>query len=161
VDDPDKPKSHNRGFELGRQLQPEKALLMIPGPLMLDWSKRKLGFMPTIENSNLQQNQPPSASRLKLWLKSNISADPYRNYVFVKLHTHGVHEPNQEVLLGPAMVAFHDALKGMAAADPAFRVHYVTAREMANVAEAIQEKNEEMFDTARDFRYHPPVGLIG
>ena len=57
----------------------------------------------------------------------------------MKLHTHGVNEPNQDVLLGEPMVRFHEALRERADRDPLFRFHYVTAREMANIALAAAE----------------------
>ena len=39
------------------------------------------------------------------------------DWYFVKLHTHGVHEPNQDVLLGRPMVEFHEMLRDRAVAD--------------------------------------------
>ena len=39
-------------------------------------------------------------------------------------------------VLGEPMVRFHDALARRAAENPLFRYHYVTAREMYNLAQA-------------------------
>jgi len=79
-------------------------------------------------------------------------------WAFVKLYTHGLHEPNQEVLLGPAMVEFHETLRRMSQSDPSFRVHYVTAREMANLALAAAEPCEGTPDSLRDHRYIRRIG---
>src|SRR5438046_2065176 len=134
VDDPARPKSHDTGVDLGSGPRPERGLLMIQGPLGLDWSRRKWGLLPRIENACLQKSQPPDESGLELWLRACVNVPTRPNWLFVKLHTHGVNEPNQDVLLGEPMVRFHESLRDRAARDPLFRFHYVTAREMANAA---------------------------
>ncbi len=150
-----RPKAHDRGVQLGKGPQPSDSLLMIQGPLLLDWKARKFGCLPGIENGNLQHSQPPGPERLKLWMRANIKPFSNSSSVFVKLHTHGVHEPNQEVLLGPQLVQLHEALRRLSDADTSFRFHYVTAREMAN--SAIAAKTEFNFlDTSRKYRYDSP-----
>jgi hypothetical protein len=99
----------------------------------LDWSRRKFGLLPAIENGNLQGNQPPSKDRLTLWLRAGVRVPGRPDSVIVKLHTHGVWEPNQDVLLGKAMVEVHETLATMAAGGANFRYHYVTAYEIANL----------------------------
>jgi hypothetical protein len=73
----------------------------------------------------------------------------------VKLHTHGVNEPNQDVLLGEQMVRFHEMLSERASRDPLFRFHYVTAREMANIALAAERSLDVTVQEARSLRYIP------
>jgi len=155
VDDPKRPKSHDSGQDLGRHPQPAGGLLMIQGPLLLNWSKRKFGVLPSIENSCLQKNQPPSEARLELWLRANVKIPTHPNRFFVKLHTHGVNEPNQDVLLGEPMVRFHEALQERADRDPLFRFHYVTAREMANIALAAEQNLDISVQDARSLRFLP------
>jgi len=77
---------------------------------------------------------------------------------FVKLHCHGVWEPSQEVLLGDPMVRFHEELQRRSDEDPSFRFHYVTAREMANIALAADgndglSRNLLSMHECRSFRY--------
>ena len=60
------------------------------------------------------------------------------DWIFVKLHTHGAHEPNMPVLLGEPMIRFHRDLAATAQANPRFRYHYVTAREVYNLAKAAE-----------------------
>lgn len=155
VDDPSRPKSHDSGTDLGTRPRPENSLLMIQGPLLLDWGRRKFGVLPRIENGCLQKSQPPDANRLELWLRARVSVATKPNWLFVKLHTHGVHEPNQDVLLGEPMVRFHEALRERADRDPLFRFHYVTAREMANLALAAEQGLDVPVRDARSFRYVP------
>jgi hypothetical protein len=70
---------------------------------------------------------------------------------FVKLHTHGATEANQRVLLAEPMVRFHEMLARRAAADSKFHVHYVTAREMYNLARAAEAGWAGSVAGARDF----------
>jgi hypothetical protein len=155
-DDPERPKSHNTGLDLGVNARPDRSLLMIQGPLLLDWKRRKFGIMPKIENSCIQKSQPPDTNRIDLWLKAGVNIPTRPNWCFVKLHTHGVNEPNQDVLLGEPMIRFHQALRERANRDPLFRFHYVTAREMANLALAAaqaMECKDCSVQAARSFRY--------
>jgi hypothetical protein len=155
VDDPNRPKSHDTGIDLGTAPRPANGLLMIQGPLLLDWRRRKFGVLPGVENACLQKNQSPDANRLDLWLRARVNVPTRPNIVFVKLHTHGVIEPNQDVLLGEPMVRFHEALRERANRDPLFRFHYVTAREMANIALAAEQGSDLTVRDARSFRYVP------
>jgi hypothetical protein len=155
VDDPARPKSHDTGIDLGTQPRPDNSLLMIQGPLALDWSRRKWGVIPGVENANLQKNQPPSEQRLDLWMKTGVCVPSRPNWCFIKLHTHGINEPNQDVLIGEPMVRFHELLRDRAERDPLFRFHYVTAREMANIALAAEQGVEVSINEARSFRYVP------
>jgi len=160
VGDSEKPKSHNRGIDLGTGPRPEKSLLMIPGPLLLNWRTMKRGIIPKIENSCLQGTQHPDTKRIDRWLSARISPPNQPHLFFVKLHCHGVWEPSQDVLLGDPMVRFHEELQLRANEDPAFRFHYVTAREMANIVLASDEsvvsnKNLLSVGENRSFRNSP------
>ena len=73
------------------------------------------------------------------------------DWYFVKLHTHGAPEWNADVLLGEPTVRFHEALARRAAEDPHFHVHYVTAREMYNLARAAEAGWKGTVREARDF----------
>jgi hypothetical protein len=151
VDDPHQPKSHDRGIDVGTAPQPADSLMLIQGPLGLNWGSRKFGLIPRVENANLQGNQPPNPHRLDLWLKARIHIPTRPDWVFVKLHTHGAPESNQKVVLGEPMVRFHEALAARAAADPNFQFHYVTAREMYNLARAAEAGWKGTVAEARDF----------
>jgi hypothetical protein len=155
VDRPNRTKSHNTGIDLGTKPRPERSLLMLQGPLLLDWKRRKLGVFPKIENACIQKSQPPDMRRLELWLRACVVIPTQPTWYFVKLHTHGVNEPNQDVLLGEPMVRFHQALQERARQDPHFQYHYLTAREMANLALAAVEGSIDSVHAGRSFRYIP------
>jgi hypothetical protein len=151
VDDPARPKSHDWGRDVGAAPRPAGSLMLIQGPLVLNWRSRKFGLIPRIENGNIQGNQPPAPYRLELWLKARVQIETRRDWFFVKLHTHGAAEANQKVLLGEEMIRFHDDLSRRARANPNFRYHYVTAREMYNLARAAEAGWQGSVKDARNF----------
>ena len=138
ADDPRKPRSHDRGSEIGSSTPPDNALLMIQGPLILDWTGRGRLPIPRLENGCIQGNQPPTIPRLDLWLRARVQVRTRPDWFFVKLHTHGTQSQNQAILLGDPMTRFHEGLARRKADDPNFHVHYVTAREMYNLARAAE-----------------------
>jgi len=110
-------------------------LLAIPGPLALNWRRRKWGLMPRIENGDLTGANPPSEMRFRLACEQRVSVIGNPAWVFVKYHTHGGIEPNSDSLLGEPMRRFHEELSGIEDLD----IHYVTAREMANLVHAAED----------------------
>jgi hypothetical protein len=138
VDDPIKPKSHDRGYLVGKVAKPARSLMLIQGPLVLSWRKPKWGFLPRIENACLQGSQAPNMGRLDDWLRARVQVPTRPDWYFVKLHTHGAPDVHRRVVLGEPMVKFHEALARRAAENPRFHVHYVTAREMYNLARAAE-----------------------
>ncbi len=139
VDDPTRPKSHDVGTpaRVGRRPSADE-LLMIQGPLILDWRDRKAGLFPRLENADLHARRPPSARRLDLWLRAGVRVQGRPEWTFIKLHAHGAKPANADVLLGPPMRELDQALAGRARADQDFRYYYVTAREMANLVHAAE-----------------------
>jgi hypothetical protein len=133
-DNPQRPKSHDAGIpaQVGR-LPPDEGLLMIQGPLQLDWNRRRLGLLPGIENADLHGQRPPDEHRLQLWLNAGVGVIGRPNWIFIKLHTHGAIERNAAMLLGEPMRSFHNRLAERAAAQPGFFYYYVTARELAQL----------------------------
>lgn len=148
---PDHPRGHDRGLAIGAGRAPAGALMLITGPLALDWGRRKWGVLPRLENGCLQPSQPPTAARIPLWLRAGIRVPARPDWFFVKLHAHGALEDAADVLLGPLMRAFHTALADRADQDPSFHVHYVTARELYNLARAAEQGWTGPVAEARDF----------
>ena len=159
---PSRPRGHDRPAAIGHTSS--DALMMIPGPLLLNWESRKFGVVPRVENSCLQGSQPPTAARLERWLRARVGVPERPDWRFVKLHAHGAQERDRDALLGPPMRAFHEALARRSADDPRFSVHYVTAREMYNLAAAAGSGWQGAVDGARDFAYvwgrPAPVGSV-
>lgn len=136
---PDQPKSHDTGRRASVGTHPASdELLMIQGPLALDWSSRKWGLIPRIENGDLTKVRPPTLARLQLWRTASVQVANQSDWLFVKLHTHGAQEKNASMLLGEPMRNFHLSLRDYAAQNSWFRYYYVTAREMAQLVHAAE-----------------------
>lgn len=151
VDDPLRPKSHDCGVDAAcGSAPPGNSLLLIQGPLILNWRNRKFGLLPRVENGNLQGPQPPRIQRLDDWLRASVQVGGRPDWYFVKLYTHGATEANQAAVLGEPMVRFHQALAQRAHRDSRFHYHYVTAREMYNLAKAAEGGWQAGVAEARD-----------
>ena len=158
-DDPARPKSHDRGTPAAAgQPAPANKLLMIQGPLALDWRRRKYGLLPGIENGDLTGVRPPTRERLALWLQAGVHVVGQPDWCFIKLHTHGAWEANTSMLLGEPMRAFHAALRDFAQRHDWFRYYYVTAREMAGLVHAVEASGrQESPVAALDALARPPA----
>jgi hypothetical protein len=132
-----------------------EGLMLIQGPLLLDWKQRKHGLFPGIENGCLQATQPPTLHRLKMWTKARVQVGSRPDWFFVKLHAHGAPEDAHEVLLGEPMLHFHQSLAAEAARNPRFHFHYVSAREMYNLAKAAEQGYQGSVVDALDYEILP------
>jgi len=160
----DAPKSHDRGRRVRADRTPQRAaddeLLIVQGPLALNWQRRKFGILPRIENGDLTAVNPPTRERLETWLDCRIAVEGCPNWLFVKLHTHGAGPENMRMLLGEPMRAFHRALAEIAAADSSLRFHYVTAREMVNILHAAESGHSGDPGVFRDHCYRKSGAAI-
>jgi hypothetical protein len=136
-----KPRSHANGTRAAvgspRSERPDD-LLLITGPLGLNWRWRKHGILPRIENADLTGANPPTPGRLRLWEKCHVHVRGRPDWIFIKLHTHGAIEANSDMLLGEPMREFHRHLRKRAEENAGFHYHYVSAREMANLVHAAE-----------------------
>jgi hypothetical protein len=151
--------SHETGTPVGTAPAPERGLMLIQGPLLFDWQRRHWGLLPRVENGCLRPLQPPTLDRLKLWLRARIQVPSRPDWFFVKLHTRGGDPGCADLLLGQPMVQFHQALAERARRGPKFFFHYVTAREMYNLAKAAESGWKGSVAEARDFEliWPPPA----
>src|ERR1700730_12942863 len=95
-DDPLRPKSHDTGVPVTPGETSVGDLLMIPGPLTLNWSSRKLGLLPRLETGELAASNPMTRQRVRLWLKY---APRIGDDLFIKLFAHGARDDNAAQLL--------------------------------------------------------------
>lgn len=152
---PGKPRSHDRGIDVGSAPRPPESLLLVQGPLIFDWRHRKGWLVPRLENGCIQGSQPPSIQRLPQWLRARIQVPSRPDWFFVKLHAHGAEELSHEALLGEPMVRFHQDLAALANGNPHFHFHYVTARETYNLIKAAEAGHRGSVAEARDFLLLP------
>ena len=132
------PKTHNTGVaaRVGQFAQGD--LLMIQGPLTLNWRNRKKGVVPRIENGAITGANPPTQQRVDLWIEQNICVQGKPDWIFVKVHTHGAPERNADALLGKPIEAMHRYLTTKYNDRVNYQMHYVTAREMYNIIKAAE-----------------------
>lgn len=131
---PGQRKSHDQGrpARAGRT-SPDNHLLMIQGPLVLDWDHRKWGIVPRIENGDIHAGRPATWRRFEHWLRAAVIVEGKPDWRFIKLHTHGCKDGNIDSLLGPDLQRFHHELARHAADRPGMRYHYVTAWELTQL----------------------------
>lgn len=154
IDDCEKAKSHDAGVLAARSRHaPKDALLMIQGPLVLDWQHKKWGLLPAIENGDLQGKRGANWERFKLWHQANIGVEGRNDWQFIKIHTHGCDEANQEILLGKPMRDFYRSLQKHAEKFPEFKYYFVTAFEMAMLVHQAEQGYCEPVFPVRDFQW--------
>jgi len=160
--DPTRPKSHDTGWDVrvGGQAPTPKDLawgqgnghlLLVQGSLALNWSRRKYGLLPRIENGEISAANPPTPRRADLWVRQAISVKGREEWVVVKVHTHGAREDNAAVLLGRPMDELWTYLETRYDDGARFRLHYVTARELVNIIRAAEQGLGGDPDCYRDY----------
>lgn len=124
-------KSHDGGRDarLG-EWGGEDELLLIQGPLALNWKRRKHGLVPRVENGELSADNPPTAQRAELWAGCGVSVVGAEDTAFVKLHTHGAQDATMAMLLGGGLELMWSALERRYRDRDGCSLHYVTAWEM-------------------------------
>lgn len=138
IDDPGRPKSHDTGVKVQAGVEGHGDLMIIQGPLTLNWRRRSRGFFPRIENGEIDADNPPLPDRVDLWVRQHIHVKGRPEWIFVKVHTHGATEHNAAVFLGEPFHVLHRHLQERYNDGVQFKLHYVTAREMYNVIKAAE-----------------------
>lgn len=161
-DDPEKPKSYDRGDAAransggeytefitteytenteimnkgGGDGIPEHArggrLLMVPG-VLATYIERKGGKIRiAMDDSDLASYRRYHPARLDRWVRAGIHVQGAPNHIFIKIHCHGAADANREALLGEDLDALFTDAEARYNDGERYRLHYVTAREMAN-----------------------------
>ena len=131
------------------------SLLLVNGPLAPNWGWRKWGVLPRLENAELTGVNPPTIQRLELWVRQQVHVIGRPEWIFVKLHTHGCMPENRDMLLGGTMRQFHLDMQAWCR-DNNIKLHYVTAREMYNIARAAEDGHSGDPAQYRDHEIAPP-----
>jgi hypothetical protein len=132
-------------------------ILMIQGPLALALRPGRLGVR--IENAAVTADDPASAARVATWVGQYVHVAGRPDWVFVKVHTHGAPERQAASLLGEGGRALHQALSHYNDGQR-WALHYVTAREMYNVAMAAMEGRSGNPADYFDHRLKPPPAAV-
>ncbi len=160
TDDPIRSKSHHTGVDAEFGRFPSGDLLMVNGPLAIDWRKRKKGFFPAIENGALTSNNPPSPRRADLWVRVGIAVRRWPNWIFVKVHTHGAQEAIASQLLNEGLSSLYSDLLRRYNDGGRFLLHFVRPREVYYCVKALEAADETWIKRIEDFDYCPPERWI-
>ena len=133
------------------------SLLLITGPLALNWRRRKWGVLPCLENGDISKARPPTPQRADLWVKQHIHVQGRPEWVFVKVYTHGIVPYNMDAILGKPMQRTHEHLCARYNDGKRWMLHYVTAREMGNIVRAAEDGKEGNPAAYRDYEIAPPA----
>ncbi len=157
------PRGHAKGelVRRGGSITSAAHLMLITGPLGLNWWSRKLGLLPRVENAELADNAPCSPARIKLWLKLSSAVVDQPSWRFIKLHCHGVQEKDHDIMLGDGCRDMYTELERQYRDQPGYRLHYVTAREMYNIACAAEAGETGNPHAYRDYVYKAPKWQSG
>jgi len=156
TDDPERPKSHDTGTPVRVGGAESGHLMIVQGPLGINWKWRKYGVLPRIENADIRRTSPPLPSRADLWVRAGIHVAGRPDWIFVKVHTHGTQERDVDTLLGPQVDAMFRDLETRYNDGKKYVLHYVTAREMYNIIKAAEAGKSDNPGSYRDFRIPPP-----
>jgi hypothetical protein len=145
---------HRCGIDLQRGHLPTTFPLIVQGPLMVDFGRRKRGRpLPGIESGELSGVNPPTMRRLRLWQEAAIAVQGRPDWLFIKLHCHGLAPGDEATMLGPAIQRFLEDLVEGAGNGTDYRLHFVTMREMANIALAACDDRRGNPGEWRDYRF--------
>jgi hypothetical protein len=150
-DDPAKPKSHDTGKAVRVGGRPEGDLMIIQGPLSLRWKFRNLIPIPAIENGDIRAGNPPTPARVDAWVKTGIHVKGRPDWLFIKVHTHGTQDRDMEALLGLPTSRMFEYLEQRYNDGKQYNLHYVSAREMYNIARAAESGKCDDPGKYRDF----------
>ena len=154
-DDPHRPKSHDSGRTVVFGGRGSGDLLLIQGPLALNWRNRKGGVFPRIENGDISPTNPVTRERARLWIEQRIGVGGKESTVFVKVHTHGLKARNFDFLFGGGIETAFSIVNEELNDGERRRLHYVTAREMANVVCAYNDGIDRPIADLFDYRFTP------
>lgn len=129
-------------------------LLFIEGPLALSFKRAKVPVR--LENGHITGTDPGSPARIKSWVGQNIHVRGRPDWIFVKVYTHAAPEGTAESYLGEGGRMLHEELTSRYNDGERHVLHYVTAREMYNIAMAAMDARSGDPNDYRDYVLPPP-----
>ncbi len=161
-------KSYDTGI-IAREDTEGTGLMIIPGPLGVNFRNLLLCFetaaIDDAEGSGFagKLRQPSSyedyfnTSRVALWNNLGIGVEGRREWVFVKLHAHGLQ--HHEILLGGELDAALTAIERFCR-DHDIVLHYIVAREAYNLVKAAERGLDGPPEGYFDLVIPPPLNTV-
>jgi hypothetical protein len=140
---------HRRGRDLRVSRAPNIFPLIVHGPLTVDFGR---SAKPGIDNASITGKNPLSVRRLGLWKSAAIRVLGRPDWVFIKLHAHGMDPLQKESVTGEPMRNFLEELV-RGAGERKETLHFASAREMVNIILAACDGKEGDPGLYRDYRF--------
>jgi hypothetical protein len=145
--------AYRSGTDLARGRNPKKFPLIVQGPLMFSPSRSGTRRI-AIDNGSLTAANPPTLRRMQLWKRAMVRVQGKPDWVFLKLHCHGMDPTQEDSVLGASFQNFLQSLVE-GADDRGEILHFVPAREMVNVVLAACDGREGNPGAYRDYYFKP------
>ncbi len=113
-------------------------LVVIDGPLLIDWTDWRHRFGPLVEDGRLTPMNPPDPCRAGSWIRANVHVIGQPNWIFAKLKIAEVSNVASVRKFREWLDRTLTYLETMYRDNEAYRLHYVTAREMYNISKAAE-----------------------
>jgi hypothetical protein len=143
---------HREGTDLKAGRTPSIFPLIIQGPLLTDLRRSRQSLRPTFETGAITQPNPMSLHRLALWKQARIHVSGRPEWLFIKLHCHGMDPTQKDAVVGSAFQSFLEQLV-TGASERKETLHFVSGREMANIVLAACDGKEGNPGDYRDYRF--------
>jgi hypothetical protein len=138
-------------------------LMLIEGPAVdYSWGADATDNIGCVTNS---YHDWPSLKRMAYWVGCNIHVIGNDDWIFVKVHTHGcagniTDTETWDCFFGGVMDSFYSQIEGAYNEGTAWKLHYVSAREMYNLVKAAEAGMTGNPDLYRDFLIKPPANSV-
>jgi hypothetical protein len=143
---------HRKGHDLVAGRVPRIFPLIIQGPLVTDLRSTLRSARPALDNGAFTTAMPPTMHRLSLWKQAQVRVLGRPDWLFIKLHCHSMDPTQKDAVIGDSFRNFLSALVG-GAHDRKETLHFVAAREMANILLAACDGREGNPGNYRDYRF--------
>jgi len=164
--DTSRPKSYEENPVLARAGRDGTGLMLIPGPLGLDFRNPlvliEYAALDDAEGTGLtgKLGKPEEFAdyfrphRVDLWNRLGVGVEGVPEWVFVKIHAHGVQ--HRDIVLGGEMDAMLTAVEDYCRKRQ-IQLHYVTAREAFNLVKAAEKQLDGPPQRFYDLVIPPPL----
>ncbi len=143
---------HRRGKDLQVGRKPKIFPLLVEGPLVFDFKRSLRSRRAALESAAITRGRAMTLERLSAWKQARIHVRGRPDWLFIKLHCHGMDPTQKEEMLGAPMRKFLQELVD-GAGERNETLHFVTAREMTNIILAACDGREGNPGDYRDYRF--------
>jgi len=143
---------HRQGHDLVAGRAPKTFPLIVQGPLVTDFRRTLSSARPVLENGAINRANSPTMHRLSLWKQAQVRVLGRPDWLFIKVFCHSMNPTQKDAVIGDGFRNFLAALVGGAAGRKE-TLHFVTAREMANILLAACDGREGNPGDYRDYRF--------